>query len=267
MNPSFLITSRLPATLDLAAEPQSVAGGAAIKIHILAHPAALPVSYPFVANHLTGLIETYDPDYILHIGMAGGREYYTLETLAHRDGYRIRDIDGRDGYRAGEERWKAEGLPGVLEVGWGLRDVERRWRAELGLDAAPEGVLYGGEGRARTVGGEEAKVRLSTDAGHFLCDFTIFESLSRRWLAARRDPRAGERVGKVAFLHVPGDTTGAGVARGIRVTEAAIRALVGSWENGARNDGVEVGAVREQEERRKALERERGRRMGLGLFG
>lgn len=61
------------------------------------------------------LIAECNPDYIFHIGMAGGRNYYTLESLAHRDGYRIRDVDNMDGYLDGERRWRLEGRPEILE--------------------------------------------------------------------------------------------------------------------------------------------------------
>ncbi len=45
------------------------------------------------------------------------------------------------------------------------------------------------------------------------------------------------RLGKVAFLHVPGDTDALAIERGVRVTIAAIRALVLSWEEGYRRGG------------------------------
>jgi hypothetical protein len=52
------------------------------------------------------------------------------------------------------------------------------------------------------------------------------------------------KLGKVAFLHVPGDTDAAAIERGVRVTVAAIRALVASWEAGLRREGgVQVPSV------------------------
>lgn len=165
------------------------------------------------------LLAQHDPDFIFHIGMAGGRDYYALETLAHRDGYRIRDVDGRDGFHDGEARWKAGGgpdmCPSILECGWDAQDVEARWRKELGLE--------------RDVSEDEVpRIKTSKDAGRFVCDFIFYESSSIRW------KEGGQRVGKVCFFHVPGDTDDASVQKGVEVAEAAIRSLVGSWEAGHR---------------------------------
>ena len=204
----------------------------------------LRVSYPTVAAVVPQLLAQYgEPDYVFHIGMAGGRDFYALETRAQRDGYRIRDVDGRDGYLDGELRWRAAGLPEWLGVGWDVRDVDRRWgmemeRVEMGKGI---GIGIGEQGRA--------KVRMSEDAGRFLCDFVFFETLSRRV--------GGAREGKVCFLHVPGETDEGSVRRGTRVAEAAIRSVVGSWEEGYRSrglvgEGEEVGV--------------RQRRVGLGFF-
>jgi hypothetical protein len=155
------------------------------------------------------------------MGMAAGRDYYALETRAHRDGYRIRDVDGRDGYLDGESRWRrevgADGqiLPDMLECGWEIEDVEHRWRSELGL----------GEERQE---GEEPRIKMSVDAGRYLCDFIFYESLSLRW------KEGTERAGKVCFFHMPGETDEASVQKGVMVAEAAIRSVVGSWEGGVR---------------------------------
>jgi pyrrolidone-carboxylate peptidase len=214
------------------------------------HPAPLRVSYTVVASLVPQLLTRYDPDYIFHIGMAGGRDYYALETRAHRDGYRIRDVDGRDGYVDGEarrrEERRADGeyLPEVLEGGWSVEDVERRWREELGL------------GKEKKEG-EEPRVKMSHDAGRFLCDFIFYETLSVRWKEGK------ERVGKVCFLHVPGETDEASVQIGVMVAEAAISGVVRSWEEGVRRDrgteGVEEGLGESKEE-------EREREAGMGLL-
>ncbi len=197
--------------------------------------------------------------------MAGGRRHYALETLAHRDGYTIKDVDSVDGIDVGSRRWQAERCPSILEVGWDGADVLGRWRRELKNDPISRaGVKQGPD------------VRLSSDAGRFLCDFIFYESLSLRWKEDRdrqepqhddsqqplpsipltaspalenRTPNPNNlppprrsydhdsRLGKVAFLHVPGDTDALAIERGVRVTIAAIRALVSSWEEGYRRGG------------------------------
>lgn len=156
--------------------------------------------------------------------MAAGRNYYTLEALAHRDGYRIRDVDNLDGYLDGERRWRLEGCPQVLEGAWELGNVLQRWKEELAHDDSMAGP----------------GVRLSPDAGRFLCDFIYYESLSVRWKEAAKgivDANGESREGKACFFHVPGDTDPLSVETGARVAEAAIRSIVGSWEEGRRREG------------------------------
>jgi pyrrolidone-carboxylate peptidase len=244
-----MIATRLPSIL-LPTEPPGFASASSSRltpmIRLIVHPTPLRVSYAVVTSLVPQLLAHCDPDYIFHIGMAGGRDYYALETRAHRDGYRIRDVDGRDGYVDGESRWKKESradgeyLPDVLECGWSVEDVERRWREQLGL------------GKEKEEEGEEPRVKMSHDAGRFLCDFIFYESLSVRWKEGK------ERVGKVCFFHVPGETDEASVQRGVRVAEAAISSVVRSWEEGVRRERgteevkEEVGESTEEERERKA---------------
>lgn len=63
-------------------------------------------------------------------------------------------------------------------------------------------------------------MRLSCDAGRYLCDFTFYTGLVEYW---RRDP-GGDLP--VVFLHVPGGVEREDVERGQRVTVGLIRALV-----------------------------------------
>ena len=262
------------------------------------------VAYNTVSSTFPDLLAQHDPDFVLHIGMAGGRDCYSLETRAHRDGYRIKDVDDSDGFSCGEVVWKREGVPDCLLVHWDEDDVLRRWEqgVERGLvdrgflssplaPASPTPASKAPTGPIKTIWGtaatqhppsraEEHKkrgvVKLSRDAGRFLCEFALFESLSLRWADAMRHKRpahdavlsqsptsssvrtdeetqdpiedstshhqhrrrdlALDRLGKVAFLHVPGWTGVEDVKRGVMVAEEAILALVGSWEDGYRRD-------------------------------
>lgn len=258
--------------------------------------------------------------------MAGGRDCYSLETRGHRDGYRIKDVDDNDGFSCGELVWKREGVPECLLVHWDEDDVLRRWEQGVERGLLERGFLASGStpptsavnttiplpkgftGPIRTVWGtvggsvsraeenrKKGVVKLSRDAGRFLCEYALFESLSRRWIDAMRykTPDAGkplsssqapsssppnlaqsksstlepdtvksstaeselqdqesqatstnnhkrtlalDRLGKVAFLHVPGWTGVDDINRGVMIAEEAIRALVGSWEDGYRRD-------------------------------
>jgi pyrrolidone-carboxylate peptidase len=273
-NPSYLIAEALPSTLESVFQPyqkfnlttsprepqqqqQSPTPSPPLcspyEIRLIVHPSPIRVSYATVTTLLPQLIAQHAPDYIFHIGMAGGREHYTLETIAHRDGYKIRDVDDRDGWRDGEFEWKREGVPEAIRVGWDPADVLGRWEGEvrrreeaMGI-GVPVGRFGNGNGNGDGYGmglgewgverrkWEFSTCRLSADAGRFLCEFTLFESLSRRWIEGEKG-EGEDRKGKVAFLHVPGAFAREDVLRGVRVAEAAIRSLVASWEEGRRNE-------------------------------
>lgn len=70
-------------------------------------------------------------------------------------------------------------------------------------------------------------LRISNDAGHFLCDFVYYSSLAHLQKANR--PR------KVVFLHVPSHSTDAFIRQGRELTMNLIRAIVES--EAARNTG------------------------------
>lgn len=237
-NPSYLIAQSLPEFLypesnSFAVDaPAHFAGLAPTRpitttapiIRLIVHPREIRVSYETVAKTAPELIAKHDPDFIMHVGMAGGRDYYTLETLARRDFYRIKDVDNKDGHSDGESVWRKDGLPETIWTQWNEDDVLARWRGDV----------------ARICPGDErAVVRLSRDAGRFLCEFILYTSLAYRIVGARQgDGKAQERTGKAAFLHVPGGTDEASIARGRNIAEAAIRAVVGSWEEGIRRSAV-----------------------------
>lgn len=290
-NPSWLIASSLPSTLEaqpeLPAQPQTqdqqrVHPLASLlisqvqsnpqfapptplrppnthpyKIHIHTHPSPLRVSYPTTAELIPTLLNQQSYDYILHIGLASGRDSYTLETQAHRDSYAIPDIDGASGQTSGSQAWRAQGVPERLDVGWEGSDVLRRWVAEVeerqpAADkdtearqrfATSHGILglRGGVGaRMGVTVARRAVVKLSRDAGRFLCEFVLMCSLAWRWQEGVQaqegdDDLAREKLGKVAFLHVPNGIEATDVSRGVMVAESAIRAIVASWEAGYRN--------------------------------
>ncbi|OAL29190.1 hypothetical protein AYO20_09243 [Fonsecaea nubica] len=332
INPSWLIASALPEELYPSPSTDTPHKSPDYKIKLIVHPSAVRVSYSTVSTTVPTLIATHNPDFILHIGMAGGRDCYSLEIRGHRDNYRIKDVDDCDGFTWGENRWRTEGIPEVLYVAWDEVDVLSRWEDGVERGLRERGFLGTGEmdkaladsgkgvneaetptsatravpitpiglGRANvprnlmwgtsnmpvssTKADEhrrKAVVKLSCDAGRFLCEYALFESLSRRWLEGQRrgdwqatshkkatdavsssaspevvsnnnassssvsDPsrsdsedEATERVGKVAFLHVPGWTGVEDINRGVMVAEEAIRALIGSWEDGYRRNGT-----------------------------
>ena len=152
-NPSYLIASSLPPILERARLPL-------IRIHV--HPEPVKVAYKYVretipkvlfpetlseANQSTdGGLEKVStkPQYdaILHIGVAGGRDYYTLETLAHRDYYTKKDVDGET--MEGDTLWREDyEAPAVLHTSYDTEDVWRRWKGGLTVSMDPKPLCPG----------------------------------------------------------------------------------------------------------------------------
>ena len=82
-------------------------------------------------------------------------------------------------------------------------------------------------------------LRISEDAGHYLCDFIYFSSLAHLY-------KAGEKR-RVLFLHVPSDVSDHSIATGRELVLQLVRAVVESEvvrrEKGkgeVKGDGAEV---------------------------
>lgn len=147
----------------------------------------------------------------MHIGIASPRPYYSVETLAHRDDYIITDVEGRGGWEDGEKPWRELGLPAVLIPGRASEDpssASSYQPDEHFLDVwrsfAPNSDL-----------------RISKDAGHYLCDFIFYTSLS---LALQKGHDRN-----VLFLHVPGAAEDADIEQGRVVALALIKSMVACW--------------------------------------
>ncbi|KLU84044.1 hypothetical protein MAPG_03090 [Magnaporthiopsis poae ATCC 64411] len=143
-------------------------------------------------------------DLMLHIGMAGPRPYYAIERLGHRDGYRGRDVDeelleDEERHRLQREGWIWHGLPHDIETDLDLDDVVERWRG---------------------YGHWDADLRVSSDAGRYLCDFIYYSSLAHLY-------RAGEHR-RVLFLHVPSDVSERALKLGRDLTLELIRSVLES---------------------------------------
>lgn len=136
--------------------------------------------------------------------MATGRKYYSIERRAHRDGYIMPDVD------------KCH-LPDPIRL-----DMQNKHPAELLTSIDIDAVFKRwkkstrGEGEGGKKGEED--VRISEDAGRYLCDFIYFLSLAER-------RRRGEE-GQVLFLHVPVEADAEAVERGVRIALELIRAVV-----------------------------------------
>lgn len=145
-------------------------------------------------------------DFAIHIGMAGPTPHYSIERRGHRDGYSMKDVCGeflKDQPRKVREGkdWAFDGVPAELETDLDLDDVLQRWQANSPVSAPPSSFFLftpyswpiGGVTDAIDQPGH--KLRISEDAGRYLCDFIYFSSLAH--LTKNQRPR------KVVFLHVP----------------------------------------------------------------
>lgn len=196
-------------------------------VRILVHPGPVRVSYEAVRGLvLTFWEDTYQGrrvDVAVHIGMAGPRPFYHIERRAHRTGYASPDVDGKrledqDEAKRGHD-WIWHGLPDEIETDLDLDDVLRRWQGHSSVSrAAPPPVAGRPRSDRRTQ--KDMDLRISEDAGRYLCDFIYYSTLST--LLKQQRPR------KAVFFHVPCDASERHVAQGLELAVNLIRAIAES---------------------------------------
>jgi pyroglutamyl-peptidase len=121
----------------------------------------------------------------------------------------------------------------VLKTSFDTSDVLARWKANLGYSSV--------EGKAED--DDAPDVRLSSDAGNFLCGFIYYNSLAHYFLI-----KADERP--VAFMHVPDLSMSEDKLReGREVAIALIKALVESKRKVGAVDGLQRHNGEENERR------------------
>ncbi|KAF5020640.1 hypothetical protein F66182_7347 [Fusarium sp. NRRL 66182] len=205
VNPSWEIASRLPSYLPplRAKDPNSRHATAVLpKVRILVHPEPIRVNYRAVRELVPTFYERERIDVVIHIGMAGPRPFYSIERRGHRDGYKHPDVDGEKLDEEEERKpgsdWPWRGLPEEMETELALDDVLTLWQGHS----------------------SDADLRISEDAGRYLCDFIYYSSLAELW--KRQRPR------KTLFLHVPADASEQSVELGRDLTLNLIRSIVES---------------------------------------
>lgn len=206
LNPSWEIARLLPAFLPppknaIASDISLIAEHPPVRI--LVYPEPVRVAYKTVRPLVEELWDSRKIDYMIHIGMASGRKFYSVERRGHRDGYVMKDVDEQflgdvERRKLEGEDWVWYGLPEEILSNVNVDDVWRRWRTALpGLD-----------------------IRISEDAGRYLCDFIYYSSLA--YLTKKNEER------RVVFLHVPTASDEASVKTGVDITLELIRAMVQS---------------------------------------
>jgi pyroglutamyl-peptidase len=154
------------------------------------------------------------PDIILHIGLAAGRSYFALETGSHARGYaKIPDVDGqRFEDSIFETHFPSHKYPNRLNTSFNTSDVLARWKVNLSYTSID----------GTTIEERCPDVRVSHDAGNFLCGFIYYNSLAH-YYSSKKDERP------VVFLHVPDLSSSEEKLReGLEVTVGLIKALVES---------------------------------------
>jgi pyrrolidone-carboxylate peptidase len=160
------------------------------------------------------------PDLIVHVGIAPNRQWYAVETRAFRDNYRITDVDEKLGYDDGEKIWKEKGLPAVL---YPLPVDPARASEAKGSEHAvtpfPPNRHFLQTWQSNAPPGTD--VRISDDAGRYLCEFIFYSSLALAY--EQRQPQS------VVFLHIPSATDDASLELGTEAAVALIKTAVACW--------------------------------------
>ena len=128
----------------------------------------IPVEYDFVQNQVPEKWESEKPDFVIHVGVSSKAEKVTLEAQAHNNGYHSPDVKNC----TPQENCCVQSAPDHLQTCLDLQDLcstvnSLSKEMNLGIETC-----------------------LSTDAGHYLCDFSYYKSLFKT-------------NGKSLFIHVP----------------------------------------------------------------
>ncbi|KAI1166472.1 hypothetical protein F5B18DRAFT_605867 [Nemania serpens] len=208
VNPSWEIAALLPDYLpaDRVKDAAHRSAASLPPVRIVKLPGPVRTSYEYARHLVPKLWDDAERkiDYAIHIGMAGPQLVYSIERRGHREGYGAKDVDGKllkDEERHSEQgdRWIWHGVPHELLTDFDIDDVHRRW-----ADRSPRNL----------------DLRVSEDAGHYLCDFIYFSSLAHLWKQ--------QRPKKVVFFHVPLHSDPASLERGVELVLTLIRSIVES---------------------------------------
>ncbi|RPA99084.1 peptidase C15, pyroglutamyl peptidase I-like protein [Choiromyces venosus 120613-1] len=199
-------------------KPQATIMTDTCKIILLPHPNHLRVSYHAVRTQIPPLhaISPHIFDYMLHVGLGAPGEY-RLERRAFEEGYMYGDVDNRlvndEDAPPNRDIFLSEGVkerePGGREFSCGL-DLE--WI--VGQVEKP-------------VETEKLPIKVSDDAGRFLCEYLYYSSLKA---ACDKEGKDRLRSEKVLFMHVPSLGEPFGVETGRKVLVELVKAMVAAGE-------------------------------------
>lgn len=117
------------------------------RIRIDCYEAPVHVGYKAVRELVPKLLDETEPDYVLHIGMASGRPFYSCERRGHRSGYYIQDVDGEllnDEYNRIKEgsKWIWHGCPEELLTSLPFNKLFRQWKEACPVRIESPGYYY-----------------------------------------------------------------------------------------------------------------------------
>ncbi|KAL3422609.1 pyroglutamyl peptidase type [Phlyctema vagabunda] len=196
-NTSHLITKYLPSRLG----PYSEYNPTDLEIRIL-NPTAAPgcavkTEYGYARAYIEQLWREHgnSVDLILHLGMADGWEWYSIEKSGWKEGT-VKPFDGGppvEYYLMPDDVGDTvKDLPGPSP--WSDRVPEQlRTGPGLDVDALAEHVK---RALNRDRSGDQVQVIAHADAGNYLCGFVTYESLARALVGRYR--------AKSLFCHIPG---------------------------------------------------------------
>ena len=146
----------------------------------------ISVSYHTVHEIVPGLLERYQPDFVLHMGLHGGRPSFDLEKSAPRTGFQFDDVNGK--------RWsldkKSPAIPGIkVEEAVDTSSFPDR----LETKAEYEEIIKLWKDSCLQM---EEQVTGNDGVGSFCCGFVYYTSLA--WFR-KQDPENGPAL----FLHMP----------------------------------------------------------------
>lgn len=184
-------------------------------VRIISYGQPIRVAYNEVRELVPRLHQEYrgTVDVVLHIGMASGRSYYCIERCGHRDGYtKNKDLDGIIPPKDEGETLFPD-CPSTMTTSLDYHNILLNW--DVNLISTPAGSP-----------GHRAEIRASDDPGHYLCDYIYFNSLATSARRSGNFESTNDESRPVLFLHVPAESGGDMIEKGVVVTQALIRAIV-----------------------------------------
>lgn len=105
------------------------------------------MAYKDVRELVPSLWDGRKIDFAIHMGLAAGREFYSVERRGHRDGYSMKDVDDKlldDNARREHEKenWIWDGVPAELLTSCDIDDVWKRWRVAMPVCVTPHVAAY-----------------------------------------------------------------------------------------------------------------------------